>query len=515
MAWLSGWKKRIKLTSDSTKIDADLTHFPMTVFLKPGNGNTAKVFDEVGGNKYKIAITDDSDPPIQYYVEIEHWDATNKVGVLHFGKAGEILPSTANKVFYLYYDNTKPDNTTYVGDIGSTPAQNVWDSYFKNVFHLRDLTTSTVKDSTINAITGYKKEANEPIEIDGKVGKAQNFDGVNDYIDVNDITYPGVPFTIEAVFKINSKTSAEMIFNDRNPANSGSNVAVQYGTGTDTFICWANAGESGVWSRTYPAVNTWYHIAFVVPFSSGVGSRLIYFNGVDDTDYKGSLAAAPWNPSKSLGRRPVGNTYFWNGSIDEFRISNTNRSSAWIKATYHSLFDSLLIYGAEEIQIQKYFLIQEASIINLQKQTSLIKAIVEQNLISLFKGLFRTFQVIEQSIISFSFSKVFIKIFQIIEQSLISLSKKINYTKLFAITETSLISFSKKIAKFFSIIEQDIVSFAKLKEKVFQIVEQNIVSLKKGIQKFFLIVEKSIVKLRDLYSYLFKKQGDSYTNKYS
>jgi hypothetical protein len=35
---------------------------------------------------------------------------------------------------------------------------------------------------------------------------------------------------------------------------------------------------------------------------------------------------------------------------DEFRISDTIRSAAWIGATYDSLWDTLLTYGAEETE---------------------------------------------------------------------------------------------------------------------------------------------------------------------
>jgi hypothetical protein len=49
--------------------------------------------------------------------------------------------------------------------------------------HMNDLTTSSIADSTSNNITSTKKGANEPVEVDGLVGKAQSFDGVDDLID--------------------------------------------------------------------------------------------------------------------------------------------------------------------------------------------------------------------------------------------------------------------------------------------------------------------------------------------
>ena len=40
--------------------------------------------------------------------------------------------------------------------------------------------------------------------------------------------------------------------------------------------------------------------------------------------------------------------YYFNGLIDEVRISDTARSPAWIKASYNSENDTLLTYGAME-----------------------------------------------------------------------------------------------------------------------------------------------------------------------
>jgi len=40
--------------------------------------------------------------------------------------------------------------------------------------------------------------------------------------------------------------------------------------------------------------------------------------------------------------------HYFNGLLDEVRISSVARSSAWIKASYNSGNNSLVSYGAEE-----------------------------------------------------------------------------------------------------------------------------------------------------------------------
>jgi hypothetical protein len=69
-----------------------------------------------------------------------------------------------------------------------------------------DATTSTIKDSTSNNNDGTKKAANEPIEVTGKVGKAQDSDGVDDYISIGTLVNFGSNMatnkpTIDVIFK--------------------------------------------------------------------------------------------------------------------------------------------------------------------------------------------------------------------------------------------------------------------------------------------------------------------------
>jgi len=73
-------------------------------------------------------------------------------------------------------------HTTDTAD-GADPT-NVWDANFKGVWHSKDITTSTINDSTAIENNGTKKAANEPIEADGKIAKGQSFDGSNDFIQI-------------------------------------------------------------------------------------------------------------------------------------------------------------------------------------------------------------------------------------------------------------------------------------------------------------------------------------------
>jgi len=204
---------------------------------------------------------------------------------------------------------------------------------------------SMILDSTSNSNDGTKKAANEPVEVDGKVGKAQDFDGANDYISLSQIpaiTVNGV-YIIEGFIKLDTKNIMRAIFSQ---TISGSNRMTLALNVEDKI-----AGEhynGSIYQGTKStdlAVDTgiYYHIAYV--YNNTVGK--LYLNG-DEQSGTASTGGTSSDVATKIGSRSNGIDNVWDGLINEVRISNTNRSAAWIKATYNTLWDSLLTYGSEE-----------------------------------------------------------------------------------------------------------------------------------------------------------------------
>jgi len=331
---LAGWKKRIRLDIDYTnKIGGSVTQFPVTIFLKPTNGDTWKVFNEVGNNYRKIAITK-ADGVTELKVEMELWDVANKVGILHTSLANWVIGGDTS--IYLYYDGSHYDNPN-VGNIASTAGQAVWDSNFKMVQHLIDYDTSHTKDSTSNNNDGTKKAANEPVQADGKIGKAQSFDGSDDYISTswNQLT-GNAARSIEVWFKTGSTSDSNWISWGTNNSNQLSQVGI-WGGGLG-YLGYAN--ELTTPASAY-ADNAWHHL--VVTFD---GSAMkLYLDSVEKNSKSTTLNTGTSN--LNIGRSITVSNYY-NGTLDEVRISGVARSAAWIKASYNSLNDTLIKYLKEE-----------------------------------------------------------------------------------------------------------------------------------------------------------------------
>jgi len=83
------------------------------------------------------------------------------------------------------------------------------------------------------------------------------------------------------------------------------------------------------------------------------GNSYLFVNGSQEASGSSNFTIPTNTRNWVLGRASYlyeggANKEQLDGKLDEVRISNTNRSADWIKATYYSLNNSLLTYGAEE-----------------------------------------------------------------------------------------------------------------------------------------------------------------------
>ena len=345
MAWLAGWDHRRKITISNTNVDAVLSNFPVLVYISASSGtgsaDLTDIFTEIGSdaNRKKIAITT-SDGETECYVEIERFDYANSVAWL-WVKVPSVSDSTETEL-YIYYDSSHADNTAYIGDIADTPAQSVWDSDFKLVMHMAQDpngdAADAMKDSTANANHGTPSGSMTSADlVDGEIGKCIDFDGTDDCIDLSGIT-TGDNNTISFLIKFSVNGPDTYIFD----AETGriliglhsSQNTISYHDGTD----WHD-------SSLVVADSVWHNVTIV---TKSDGSLQIYVdnNAVYNTSITANIVGGS---AVILGSRYTKSAdYFVDGLIDEFRISNTDRSADWIKASRYSNQDGLIAYGNAE-----------------------------------------------------------------------------------------------------------------------------------------------------------------------
>lgn len=241
--------------------------------------------------------------------------------------------------------------TGFVGDSGSVPASMVWDKYFVLVSHQAQSPTTSVIDSTSYGVNGTSVGNMTAGDlVDGAVGKALEYDGVDDYTyhpynAAHNIT---TTLTLEAIIKpselldTNSTTNSAIISRQNITTNGHDTYALLIDTDGRLQLN-SNTGKITSTKESWSSGST-FHVASTYN-STGLDGDL-FVNSVKETLVSDTLDAMSGSTSNQVTigcNLPSANDYF-PGMIDEVRISNTVRSDAWLKASYYSNVDDLIYY---------------------------------------------------------------------------------------------------------------------------------------------------------------------------
>ncbi|MEA3357297.1 MAG: LamG-like jellyroll fold domain-containing protein, partial [Patescibacteria group bacterium] len=203
-------------------------------------------------------------------------------------------------------------------------------------WHLDAGSGLTAVDSSGNGNDGTL--VNNPAWVDGKMSKALQFDGINDYVDCgNDESLSPATITIEAwvkpatsgvTYNIVRKRDWSTYYYDYCLVKDGDKLEFQAGNGltrlkiqTDS-LNWDSNG------------NTWYHIAATY---DGVTTR-IYRDGVtvkEDTKGIGPIVRGT-SYNLLIGKSPVHSSDLFHGLIDEVKIYNGALNAEEIRELYEA-----------------------------------------------------------------------------------------------------------------------------------------------------------------------------------
>lgn len=319
----------------------------------------------------KIAVTT-SDGTTECPVEVECFDFLERKAY-YWTKIPTVYSGT-DTVFYLYYDKTKNDNVNYVGYTDSTPATQVWDSNYVFVGHMNVTPNKGyLKDSTSYNIdsTAFSVDVNDYFITPG--GTSYSFDNsTSDKISFstnNVVTNISGALTVEALFKFVTGAAGA-----RGIAHKGTDYSVARKSwvfdclGTGPFQIRAELSNTGSHVASYSAysassydLNTWYYS--VLRFTPSV-ETIIKMNdttaAVNTTSVPSSLYVNPspdsWDAFEiGVTYRTDVATYYFDGEIGEVRVSKIARSDAWLKASYHTSWNTFLTFSEHEHKPTYYY----------------------------------------------------------------------------------------------------------------------------------------------------------------
>ncbi|MHC4639449.1 MAG: DUF2341 domain-containing protein, partial [Planctomycetota bacterium] len=278
-----------------------------------------------------ILFADNADNKIPHEIELFN-DSTGQLVV--WVKVAN-LSSSVDTVLYLYYGNA--------GAADQQDTVNVWNSNYLMIQHLEE-TTGTHYDSTANNNDGTAQGGLDQ-SATGKIAGADDFAGDNDWIEFGSSIFPASgAFTVSAWVKADAISDHSIL-----STRSG---GISVSKGLDLWFLSSNLSarvydNGGTYSPTHASsVSTWYYVTAVYD-GANIGLYVNdLFKGENAGDYNGSGAS-----TLGIGNFRSNNTKWFNGIIDEVRISNTERPADWVKAEYRNQSSPATFYsvGSEEL----------------------------------------------------------------------------------------------------------------------------------------------------------------------
>lgn len=344
---LPGWTYYADYTTDINVIDSDQTNYVAQIYMSGSCGNNSfdfsDIFIKIGVNYKKVAF-EFNDSGVECYAENAQWDSAAKLGLYNV-RIPNIYASTTITI-RVYYDPAHADNTTYIGNIGSTVGETVYDSNFTTAHQMANDPSGTppqLIDSTpdnYDATSSGAMTATDLVDAD-YCGKGQELDGINDFFTLP--SFDNAIFTVEAVVKFNTLPTT---------GNFVRIISKYLGSGSALGSWNINIVESGGNYLVHMSIATgsgWTEVYLIQSLSVGT---TYYFTGVaDGTNFRIYLgevqlattpgySVSPLTQDITIGADNPNNRWV-DGVVSLVRVSSVDRGSDWVKTTNASFFDNL------------------------------------------------------------------------------------------------------------------------------------------------------------------------------
>ena len=343
--WLAGFSYKGKITINGSEIcgTGSLTNFPVLVTLSGDAFKSAPAGLVLHPNGFDIAFTAGDHTTILNH-EIESYNGTT--GSFSAWVNIPSLTASVDTDIYFYYGNP---------GIASNPSStNTWDTNFRTIYHFNN---DNFNDATLNGINSTNNgTTNSP----GKIGDARDFDGTSNYIQStsNDLATAN-NFTISVWFKADAVSPGHIIWQGVSTENgwgNGVGGAQEMNLSTGT-CCPGSLAQSDYLSyffgdreeqastdvlsveTGFTNTTTWQYAVATVSNLDTSPVAEFFLNGTSVGTNAGLVNALTarnlWDTNLRIGR-PGASTRFFNGLVDEVRISNTVRSADWVCTEFNN-----------------------------------------------------------------------------------------------------------------------------------------------------------------------------------
>lgn len=340
--WNTSWGFRRKITFNTTTAapSENLTNYPAGIQINASRIDYAETKD--AGEDIRFVDANDS-TELDY--EIERWNESGTSVV--WVEVPQIAQNSSTDYIWMYYGNSgASDNSTTTG---------VWDDNYIAVYHFGE-TAGNYSDSSnygndSSALSVTSRTAT------GKLGYAPDLEqGSSNSITITAILgeVSETHGTLEAWVNVES-TPDEMHY-----VWYGDSAANGWGGEEEVHLATSEAIGDGLHGMFVQAnadaqaeggtinAGSWEYIAGTYEPVSSETLAIVYENGssVDSNASTSGLDSAQFGAAY-IGRPGAAQRYY-DGIIDEVRISDINRSAQWIAFTYCHIQETCISYGSEE-----------------------------------------------------------------------------------------------------------------------------------------------------------------------
>ena len=342
----ASWTTRQQIDISSSNIPSTLYNFTVLISMNSPNLNSSAVQSD--GNDIRFTASDGS-TLLDHEIELFSNNITS--GSLVAWVRIPTLSSSDNTTIFIYYN--VPDAV----ELFSTLA---WDSDYEIIYHMNQTTfdDNSTLDSTSNNRHGTPTSVGFiPFDsndlVDAIIGKGLDFDGINaaigSYIDLPDLDSSLFDPTYTISLWLNFDTlQHNRIYSFLTTNNTDEIAMVQYQTTGDAIFI-GNTKTIDITSAI--TKNKWSYFTLV----QNTSSATVYKDGVQIGSNSDNYTAV--NVLRDSARLGGFISYsadlYYNGQIDEFRLSSTARSADWIATEYINQNSPNTFYTVSGLEVSR------------------------------------------------------------------------------------------------------------------------------------------------------------------
>jgi hypothetical protein len=336
--WPWRFTKRLHLNTTATGagVPGYVVGFPVLVRLTSENFDFSAA--QPGGGDLRFAKPDGT----EMAYEVERWDAVTGQAEI-WVRVDTVYGNTESQYFDMFWGNSTARAVSNAATVFDTTVG------FQGVWHLRQDTGAKVMDATVNHYDGTLNGTR--IITDGMIGAARDFNGSTDFIEIPNTAGSKLNFAEHGTYAISAWVYSNAI--DSTYRMIVSKGDYQYSLEVMDSCTWefSECQTTGLTTEGFDVTQS-PATAQVWTYVTGVrdGERqYLFVDGVCVDSGVQSLSAPQTHNSSSdvmIGRRSDEPMYFFNGKIDEVRMTSMALSADWIKLCYmnQKAADALVVF---------------------------------------------------------------------------------------------------------------------------------------------------------------------------